>query len=397
MQIKNCGRKIGLIALTLWGATACVQAENTAAVNEVLKLKDAAVNDETIVAYIQNKNVNYDLSADGIVKLRSQGVSSPVLNAMLSSGQGAAVAGPAPAAPQPAAAVPQPQPVSIPTPVLSQPQPVVSSTVTTVVTQPAANPDVAYFYQELSPYGHWILAEDGQWCWQPTVVVGAPDWRPYWDKGRWIWTDQGWYWSSEYTWGWAPFHYGRWELHPHHGWVWFPDRVWGPSWVAWRSGGDYCGWAPLPPGAVYDVSGGFFLYRGRRVEAGFDFGLGFAHFSFCMMREMGDPFRRHFHGGDQMRAVFGHTTIINNYTVHRTVVGGEARAAVFNHGVEPAKFSAAKGRPFEPMHIQDLNTPAPGRGHERMDAKDKKLEVYRPRIGGGNGGGPAGGPGGGHR
>jgi hypothetical protein len=80
------------------------------------------------------------------------------------------------------------------------------------------------------------------------------------------------------------------------------------------------------------------------------------------------------------------------------MVGGEAHVAVFNHGVEPSKLGAAKGRNFEPMHIQDLNTPAQGRRPERVDSRDKKIEVYRPRIGGGgNGGGPVGGPGGGHR
>lgn len=314
MHINNLGRKFGLITLTLWSAVSCIQAENTVAVNDVLKLKDAAVNEETIVAYIQNKDINYDLSADSILNLRYKGVSAAVLNAMLSSGHGTATS--VPAAPQPAMAAPQPQ--QIPTPTQPAPQPIASTTVTTVVTQPATNPDVAYFYQELSPYGRWILAEDGQWCWQPTVVIGSPDWRPYWDKGRWVWTDQGWYWTSDYSWGWAAFHYGRWQLHPHHGWIWFPDRVWGPSWVAWRSGGDYCGWAPLPPGAVYDTGRGYFLFRGKRVEAGFDFGLGFAHFSFSTMRNMGEPIRGHFRSDEHMRSEFGHTTIINNYTVNRS-------------------------------------------------------------------------------
>jgi hypothetical protein len=92
-----------------------------------------------------------------------------------------------------------------------------------------------------------------------------------------------------------------------------------------------------------------------------------------------------------MRSEFGHTTIINNYTVNRSVVGGETHVAVFNHGIEPSRISAGKGRSFETMHIEDRNTPAPGRGHERIDAKDKKLEVYRPRIGGGGNGGNGGG------
>ena len=72
----------------------------------------------------------------------------------------------------------------------------------------------------------------------------------------------GWYWMSDYSWGWAPFHYGRWFHHARFGWCWMPDTVWGPSWVTWRYSDDYCGWAPLPPGAIYRAGVGFFLQRG---------------------------------------------------------------------------------------------------------------------------------------
>ena len=383
MKTMTIIRKVSALALASWCALSSVQAENTAAVNEVLKLKNAGVNEETIVAFIQGKNINYELSADNILVLRDKGVTSAILNAMLASGGGAAIP-PTPAPPpvvaQPQPAFTQPQPISN----VPQPSPMVQPTVVpqSVMAQPVANPDVSYFYQELSPYGRWILAEDGQWCWQPTVVVSTPGWRPYWDKGHWIWTDHGWYWASDYSWGWATFHYGRWNLHPHHGWIWYPDRAWGPAWVAWRSGGEYCGWAPLPPGAVYDTVGGHFIFRGRHVEAGFDFGLSFAHFSFCFTKEMGDPVRQHFRSEAEVRAVFNRTTIINRYTVNRVVVGGETRVQVFNHGIEPSRIPVVKGRSFEPVHIEELRTPAPGRAHERLDTHSKTLEVYRPKFGG---------------
>jgi hypothetical protein len=61
-------------------------------------------------------------------------------------------------------------------------------------------------------------------------------------------TEYGNTWVSDYEWGWAPFHYGRWFYDDYEGWVWLPDTVWGPSWVSWRSGGGYYGWAPLGPG-----------------------------------------------------------------------------------------------------------------------------------------------------
>lgn len=373
-------RYAGLIALAVGSTLASVRAENVAAVKEVLKLKDAGVVEDTIVAYIQGKNLNYDLSADNILALRDKGVPAAVLNAMLASGRAPGTPAPEPVAPQPPTVVtPAPQVAPVPQPTPGGPPMVVPAP---AVAAPAANPDVAYFYQELSPYGRWILTEEGQWCWQPTLVASTPGWRPYWNSGHWVWTDHGWYWASDYPWGWAAFHYGRWNLHPHHGWLWAPDRVWGPSWVIWRSGGDYCGWAPLPSGAVYDTVGGHFLFRGRRVEAGFDFGLGFAHFSFCFSKEMGQPMRQHFRNESELRGVFGRTTLVNRYTVSRVVVGGETRVQVFNHGIEPSRLPPVKGRSFEPVHIEELRTPAPGRAHERMDPRTRTLEVYRPKFGG---------------
>ena len=84
---------------------------------------------------------------------------------------------------------------------------------------------------------------------------------------------------SDYSWGWAAFHYGRWFHHERFGWCWTPDTVWGPSWVTWRYSVDYCGWAPLPPFTVF-VSGIGFIYRGAAVGVGFDFGLGAGFFTF---------------------------------------------------------------------------------------------------------------------
>ena len=34
-----------------------------------------------------------------------------------------------------------------------------------------------------------------------------------------------------------------------------PGTVWGPGWVAWRTGDAYVGWAPLPPGVDYTDAG----------------------------------------------------------------------------------------------------------------------------------------------
>lgn len=391
-NLLACVRNPILLALAAGAAVLPLRAANTAALNDVLKLKTAGVEGDTIVAYIQSKNLRYDLTAEDLLSLRGQGVPPEVLNAMLASGGGAAAAPPAPAPATPTpTTTPTPPPAPAPGPAIppvppgpggTATPPPVPAPVPVLVAQPVTDPDVAFFYQELSPYGRWIIAENGQWCWQPRVVAGSPGWRPYWDKGRWMWTDHGWYWASDYSWGWATFHYGRWNLHPLHGWVWYPDRLWGPAWVVWRTGGDYSGWAPLPPGAVFEPDRGYFEFHGRRVEAGFDFGLGMAHFNFCLSRDLRDANRSRLRGEHEVITAFRVTAVMNEYSANRVVVGGESRFRVFNHGIDPRRLPPGRGRSFEPIRIEELHSPAPGRAHERFDAKQRTLEVYRPRFGG---------------
>lgn len=107
------------------------------------------------------------------------------------------------------------------------------------------------FYEELSPYGVWI--DDPQYghVWRPDV--DQDDFRPYYSNGHWEMTRYGNTWVSDYDWGWAPFHYGRWHYSNRRGWLWIPDTKWGPAWVSWRSGGGYYGWAPLGPGININI------------------------------------------------------------------------------------------------------------------------------------------------
>lgn len=51
-----------------------------------------------------------------------------------------------------------------------------------------------------------------------------------------------------------------------------PDTEWGPAWVVWRMGDDYCGWAPLPPRARFDFQG-WFYFGNSRVSDDFEFNL----------------------------------------------------------------------------------------------------------------------------
>jgi hypothetical protein len=104
----------------------------------------------------------------------------------------------------------------------------------------------ASFDETLAPYGDWVDV-NGERAWRPSASIVGEDFQPYATGGQWLSSDYGWYFQSDYPWGWAPFHYGRWALDVNNGWVWLPGTVWAPAWVDWRSGGGYIGWAPLPP------------------------------------------------------------------------------------------------------------------------------------------------------
>jgi hypothetical protein len=109
------------------------------------------------------------------------------------------------------------------------------------------------FYDELAPYGTWVSDPQYGDVWIPDV---AEDFRPYQTRGHWVLTEYGNTWVSEYPWGWATFHYGRWRYDDFYGWEWIPGYEWAPAWVSWRHGGGYYGWAPLTPGISISLSFG---------------------------------------------------------------------------------------------------------------------------------------------
>lgn len=114
------------------------------------------------------------------------------------------------------------------------------------------------FYNSLSPYGEWLQVGGDVYAWRPTDIHAG--WRPY-VNGRWIWTDDGWFWASDEPWGWATCHYGRWYYDDYYGWLWIPGYEWAPAWVEWRYGGGCIGWAPLSPYAVFSMGIGVQYYQ----------------------------------------------------------------------------------------------------------------------------------------
>jgi hypothetical protein len=151
-----------------------------------------------------------------------------------------------------------------------------------------ADVSVDFFYDNMGAEGEWVELEDYGYCWQPAVVVGNPRWRPYAD-GYWAFTDVGWTWVSNEDFGWATYHYGRWVSLRDRGWFWVPGREWGPAWVSWRTGGDYVGWAPLPPRGRDEV-----VYEAAPIggQVDLEFDIGPAYYNFIELRFFGDPFLR---------------------------------------------------------------------------------------------------------
>ena len=145
------------------------------------------------------------------------------------------------AAPQPQQTYAQPQQG------YSQPQYVGTPVAQQIVEQaPMVQADPQF--ADLTTYGQWEMTEEYGRIWVP-YANRTPGWRPYF-YGQWEYTDWGWSWVSDESWGAGPYHYGRWTWLNGRNWVWVPDYTWGPAWVTWSHGGGCVGWAPMGPGGA---------------------------------------------------------------------------------------------------------------------------------------------------
>ncbi len=294
---------------------------------EVVKLLQAGVEISTIKSYILNAQSAFNLDADKILYLTDAGAPSDLVNAMLDRDKTLY-----------AATVTPPAASAAPAPTLAPAAPDTGTPTTPELASPPADMTLDAFNDTLAPYGSWVEVEGYGQCWQPTAVIYDPDWSPYCDRGHWVYTDYGWYWDSDYAWG-VTFHYGRWFRSPQSGWCWSPDTVWAPSWVLWRSDAEYCGWAPLPPSAVFSPGLGI-LYRGASVKMDFDFGLGSDSFVFVTLDHVLDRHPRSFRVPQaRVAQVFRQTTAINNFSLnHKTIVnrgfGVDRIASVTHHAIE---------------------------------------------------------------
>jgi len=251
---------------------------------------------------------------------------------------------------------------------------------------PSAEPQVSleYFHAQLAPYGTWVEVPGYGLCWRPDSAMRAnPDWRPYYDMGQWVQTDNGLFWQSEYTWGDIPFHYGRWVMVPGRGWFWAPDLEWGPAWVFWRhaEADGAIGWAPLPVGAVF--VGGAFMYHGVRVGVDFDFGLGegafvfvgYDHFHEGFFRMRGREWAWHI-GGDRFHAFYGRSVLRNEFR-------RDEHGRFVNEGIGHDRMARATRGRVEQAHFEERrpvgDRAALARGaSEKAGEKAGASKVFRP-------------------
>lgn len=106
---------------------------------------------------------------------------------------------------------------------------------------------------ELDSSGSWVRVPEYGMVWRPTVLI-TDDWAPY-RSGYWGWRGNDYVWISAESWGWVPYHYGRWTVIASIGWCWVPpargDVFWGPGYVGWYRTGSHVGWTPLAPGEIF--------------------------------------------------------------------------------------------------------------------------------------------------
>lgn len=211
------------------------------------------------------------------------------------------------------------------------------------LTTPArAEVSFSFFYSNLSPHGAWHVSAEFGRVWQPYVY--ASGWNPYYD-GHWAYSDCGWAWVSDYRWGAIPYHYGTWVPDPVFGWVWVPGYVWAPSWVVFRTGPDYIGWAPVSPHFSIGVSYGYappaesFVF----VSAG--------HFLAPRVRTYAVPRGRAY-------GIINNTTVVNNLVIERNVV--------VNRGPDVRFIERAGGRKVRQVPIEQVARVAP-QGHVRRE------------------------------
>lgn len=202
------------------------------------------------------------------------------------------------------------------------------------------------FYNELSPYGQWVEDYDYGYLWIPHV---NRNFQPYASDGYWTMTNYGNTWVSDFSWGWAPFHYGRWIQDDFLGWAWMPGYEWAPAWVSWRSGGGQYGWAPMGP----------------RMRVNVNVHIPWSHWTFLPQRQMyGRNMHRYYNRGN--RNYYNQTTIINNTNIYNN--------NTYYSGPSAQDVERSTGR-----RVSVRNVTNSGRAG-RASVNNSSVNIYRPEV-----------------
>jgi hypothetical protein len=175
--------------------------------------------------------------------------------------------------------------------------------------------------------------------------------------GHWVYTEDGWFWVSDYEWGWAPFHYGRWVRHARYRWVWIPDTVWAPAWVTWRHGDDVVGWAPLGPRARWQNGVGLVDDDDRDLAPDAWCFVSEIELTRPVIREVARPVV-------QNVVIIRRTTNVTRYTV--------VNNRVINDGVDVRHHEQRTGRAVPRYRTADRDAAGP------PAVQGDEIRVYRP-------------------
>jgi hypothetical protein len=208
------------------------------------------------------------------------------------------------------------------------------------------------FYTQMAPYGSWVSYPSYGYVWIPRSVPRG--FRPYGTGGHWIYTSEGWTWMSDYSWGWAAFHYGNWFYDDNYGWMWIPGYDWAPAWVTWGEyGNNYC-WAPIGP--HIQIGASWNSYRPPYYY------WNFIPRAYIMRADMN---RYYVHQTN--------VTVINQITVINNINSGTGRP-VYMRGPQANNVERYTRTPVRPVIIRGSATPGRGR------VENGQLAIYRPEI-----------------
>ncbi len=210
------------------------------------------------------------------------------------------------------------------------------------------------FYDQLSPYGHWVAYPHYGYVWIPNA---GHDFVPYSTNGYWINTDYGWTWASDYPWGWAPFHYGRWDYDNYYGWFWVPDEEWAPAWVVWRQSPGYFGWTPLKPGISINV------VFGRGYDIPHD------RWIFVREKDFGRQDIEHYRVNRSNNfGIIHNSTIIND-----TYIDNNRRRSSYFSGPDRREVQRATGNTVKRISVNEIDRP-----EQRIN--NDHIQIYKPQI-----------------